>query len=471
MLKIQTTKAFSQWPIVFCSIAVILFYVPFAARFFMGDDWLWIGNAIRATENPSILFERPIYGYFRPLSLTLFSFFTSIAGTTPLFFGALNVVLHALNVILLYRVLEAFAVEHKLALLACFLFAFYYLNAPVVAWISTAPDLGVTALSLLVLLAVRRHVESPSIIRFLIIVTIAIAAVLIKESGIVTAGLYFLVLLANRQNPWNKKWLVYSLALTVICAAYLLFYFQGRSVVDKELVFGPHVFINLWYLTVYTFFPLSNRIADMLPEQFHWVLTIIKLTLTLALPAMIWYVFRKGEVWTKIFLGWLLLFVLTVSFFKWDVSLLTHYPERSASRYMYTPGLGTVVIGAWLLNSFWSWWPGLRTYRRRLIILMAGLYIAANAVIIYKVTAIYRFKQAQEKQIYNSLVRYCKTSSLELVNIHVPDFSVAPAVITSEKFLEAMLFVGTGREVDVDLEQQAFYFPEISGADAALCLG
>jgi hypothetical protein len=207
-----------------------------------------------------------------------------------------------------------------------------------------------------------------------------------------------------------------------------------------------------------------------MPEQLHWLLTTIKVIVTVAVPVLIWSVVKKGTHLSRLFLGWLLLFLATVSLFDWEISLFSLYPERSASRYMYSPSVGAVVIMSWLIRAVWNRWLKSRQIHRAVLIVLAILYVFTNAAIVYKVTAIYRFKQTQEKKIYNSLVTHFRESNADNVTIHVPDSQNAPAVLRAEMFPESMLLVGTGREVEVTIHNKEAEIYELLDSGSGLLL-
>ena len=64
---IETSSA--GWWQLFPPAVALLVYLPLLPRSFMGDDWLWLAQAQRALEDPTLFLSRPVYGYFRPLFL------------------------------------------------------------------------------------------------------------------------------------------------------------------------------------------------------------------------------------------------------------------------------------------------------------------------------------------------------------------------------------------------------------------
>jgi hypothetical protein len=201
-------------------VGAVLFYLPFLSRQFMGDDWLWLSNAKRALNDPIVFLQRPMYGYFRPLNMVIVFLWSHILGINAPLFSLVNILLHAGNVFLLGKVLDRLGVERMTRNLAVLIFAFYFLNSPAIEWISVGHDLWVTGLCLVFVLRLLKFIEQPRTSTFLQLFFIGLAATLIKESGFVTLGIFFMALLLKRKSPLAKEYRVYSLALAV---SYLAF--------------------------------------------------------------------------------------------------------------------------------------------------------------------------------------------------------------------------------------------------------
>jgi hypothetical protein len=124
-----------DWILIFTILGAAIFYLPFISKNFMTDDWLWLSNARKALSNPAIFFQRPMYGYLRPFNMIVVAILYKIVGLDSYILGLGNILLHAISIFLLSEVLKRFNVEERMRYLSCFIFAFYFLNAPTVAWI------------------------------------------------------------------------------------------------------------------------------------------------------------------------------------------------------------------------------------------------------------------------------------------------------------------------------------------------
>jgi hypothetical protein len=438
-----------------CVVGSILFYIPFAARFFMGDDWLWLATGIRTLHDPAMLLERPMYGYWRPLYSAWMALWMLLVGAHPWFYSLVSLVLHGLNACLLYSLLLRMGAARRLAAVAGGLFAVYYLNAPVVTWIAPAHDMIVTALGLVVCLTTLKYIETQKLVWYLAAILCWLLAALTKESGFVSIAPALLLLLLYGRSPFKTPALWPTLGIALIGAGYLIFYFSGRVYIDKELVLQPSALINLWYLLAYLIFPLSARVAAMVPSTLHLLLPVGKVVATVAVPVLVWFIWRKGETVLRFFALWSSLFVLPIVLFDWNVSLLSLYPERTVSRFLYTSNIGTMVLLGWGLVYLWRRLLGRLKGSKVLVVVAAALIVVLNGAVIYKITGKYRTGQSLDRQNYVTVTTAVESSNTSYLTIIVHEQDSLPQFIADTLFIKAMALVGAGREVSVHVSTVA----------------
>ena len=438
-----------------CIAGSVLFYAPFAARFFMGDDWLWLATGIRTLHDPGMLLERPMYGYWRPLYSAWISFWMLLVGAHPWFYSLVSLVLHGLNACLLYSLMLRMGAARQLAAVAAGLFAFYYLNAPVVVWIAPAHDMIVSALSLVVCLMTLKYIETEKPVWYMAAILCWLLAALTKESGFVSIAPALLLLLLHGKNPIKAPALWPTLGIALIGAGYLIFYFSGRVYIDKELVLQPSSLINLWYLLAYLIFPLSARVAAMVPSSLHLLMLAGKIVATVAVPVLAWFIWRKGETAVRFFALWAFLFVLPIVLFDWNVALLSLYPERTVSRFLYTSNLGSMVVLGWGLIYLWRRWISRLKSRKVLLVVAASLYVLVNGAIVSRITDRYRTGQSLDRQNYTTVTAVVEKTNTSRLTVIVPDLDSLPQFLADTLFIRAMALVGTGREVSVHVSTVA----------------
>jgi hypothetical protein len=438
-----------DWCLIFIIAGAALFYLPFIPKQFMGDDWLWLSNAKKALSNPAIFFQRPMYGYLRPLNMIVISFMYKIFGLNAYIFGLGNILLHCANIYLFSEVLRRFQVEDRVRYLSIIIFAFYYLNSPVITWIATGHDIWVTSMSLLFVLQILRVFDKPSFGGFLLAWALAFSAVLFKESGFVTLGLYFVIAYIKKRSPFSRKLIPYTVFLVITFLGYLVYYALTRTFADKQLEFGISTIVNLWYFTIYIFFPMAKRIAELMPNGLILFSQMIRIALTFSLPIISYFILRKGPALAKLFLLWIIMYISTIAIMKWDIGLFSLYPEETAGRFFYTANVGASVIMAWILVSTYNkidWSNGLN---KIISVLFISLLIAINLGVVYKTTRIYASRQAMVDNLINdlSVISPTLTDNDSLIVLVEKKHDPPVIILESEPHMEAIFYMNSNKVI------------------------
>jgi len=421
------------------AFGVALYYFPFISRQFIGDDWLWLTNAKAAMHDPILYLDRPMYGYFRPLNMLLTSIWLKLFGVSPYAFSLINILLHSVNTILLVELLRRFQIPVIHRNLAMFIFAFYMLNAPAIEWISVGHDLWVTLLCLLLAIRVFSLIERPRASCFLQILGLGLAATLFKESGIVSIGIYLLLLIMHDKNPFDRRFRAYTLLFAVVYTTYLVYYFQTRTVIDKELTIGLDNAVNMWYFLVHMVLPITARITQLVPDQLLWLLKVLKVTLTLSLPLGLWYLAKKGGKPLIFFIFWSSMFLSTIAVLRWDVGLFTLYPEKTISRFMYSATIGFSVAAGWLLWRLHSWLTRVNVSKWTGIVFLIT-FLGINLFATWQMSKLYFQNYKRSENLIRSFSEsLSELSQCQTVVIYHDEDD--PQVVRSGKHLRAILDV------------------------------
>jgi hypothetical protein len=401
-----------------------------------------------ASSDPSIFLERPMYGYFRPLNMVFIFIMLNLFGTNAWAFSLVNILLHACNIWLLWILLGRFNLSISVRNLSAFIFGFYALNASAIEWISVGHDLWVTGLSLLFAILILRLIEKPKFNLFLLCWTIGFMALLIKESGFVTIGIYFVLLILKGKSPFCRKFLIFTLIFMLTYLLYLYGYFITRTVADKELDLGAGALINLWYF-------ISKRIAGGFPAQYIWILKSIKIITGIAVPAILAYIFVKAKTGHRFFILWSIMFISTIAILKWGVNLFSLYPEKTAARFMYVAVPGMAVALSWILTTYFNKPVFKNIY---LVFLLTAFYVSGNFLITHRISQLYFNRQALTASIledFNTLQPILERS--HTLVILTEDVENTPQIVTSGKHLRGMIFVILNRELEVIVEEREDY--------------
>lgn len=447
------------------SLGAILFYLPFLSYQFIGDDWLWLANAKKALTDPSIFIERPMYGYFRPLNMVVVSIMEFVFGPNARVFSFLNILLHAINVFLLWMVLKKYDAPKDIRVLAPFIFAFYYLNCAAIEWISVGHDLWVTGLMLIFLVKLKTFIDQTNPKDFIIMFMIGWAAALFKESGLVAIGFYFAYFILESINPFSKKYFAFSMIYVVSYLTFLIFYFLTRTVADKQIELGIPIIINIWYFLVYLLIPLAKRVVDGLSGNSIIAIVIIRNALTFIIPLLLGYVYFKGSRIIRLFVIWPIFFLGTIAVFKWGVSLFTLYPNDPASRFMYTPFVGMAVVIAYLIV-----WVCNRILKLKINTIAAAtiimIFIAINFALVFIVSPIYFKQQALSQSVIDNIrMNWDTFRDVDSITILTDDLSKTEQIIASGEHLPAIILVIFGKPIGVKIYDLNTNVPNINVTD------
>ena len=142
-----------------------------------GHQFLHYDDNVYVTENPLVLggvswrgvvwaFTSPEAWYGFPLDWLSHMLDVQLFGPSPGAHHLVNVLIHALNVALVYGVLARMTAMPGRSAVVAAIFAVHPLNVEAVAWISERKELLSTLLGLLTLWAYTRYAQRPSVRRY-----------------------------------------------------------------------------------------------------------------------------------------------------------------------------------------------------------------------------------------------------------------------------------------------------------------
>ncbi len=203
-----------RWPLAL-ALVVLAFYLRCVYFEFLNwdDDPLLTNNPLTRSFSFANLL-----GLFRPgaipkeqlyIPLTYLShlFENSLFGLRPGVVHGINVLLHLLNTLLVYRLLKCLGASRLVGFVAALVFAIHPLQVEVVAWAMGRKDLLSTALALGALLCWRRWLRDFDRRDYFAAYTLWVAAMLAKPSMLVLPGLFVLLDFYCRDRVTRADWL------------------------------------------------------------------------------------------------------------------------------------------------------------------------------------------------------------------------------------------------------------------------
>jgi protein O-mannosyl-transferase len=339
-------------------IIVILGLIVFANCFFNGFVWddkaFIINNPDIHTFNPFALFGPNLFNsgsFYRPIPAIYFSFLYLLSGNSSFLYHFVQVMLHIVNVILLYYVFKSFF-KSTLALILSLFFLVHPMQVESVSFIAASISVLVFLFGMSAFLISKKTDLSNRSLAFIFL--LILCALFTKESGFL-----FVIIICVYRVLFHKKLrpLIFVLAGTI--PLYLAIRFGighvylasenlapiSRVVLSDRLQTIPEILF--YYLSTF-FFPVH-----LLVEQ-HWVVTSIGLD-TFYIPLFMDVLFislslyfgyrliNRNKTLVKIYLFFALWFVLGIGMhlqiFPLDMTV--------ADRWFYFPMVGLIgMFGA-----------------------------------------------------------------------------------------------------------------------------
>lgn len=262
--QIETTRPFSRSTTIHrLSLLVVLIataasYWPNLSDYFSTDDFLILAPARRLPAGSfiwnTLLLRGPV-PFWRPLLAPIYVVETGLFGLHPLPYHVVNLGLHLLITVLLYRLTRALSGSALTGLLAALLFGVSPTYAGSVAWMATLNELTAIVFYMLTLVLIVRAVQQPS--RSALFWAGAflcyLLALLAWEAAITVTPVLLLLLVCERglrQQRWRRL-LLEAIPFGLIAAGYCLFNWiaQVREANNRLLVygFGPHILQHYWW--------------------------------------------------------------------------------------------------------------------------------------------------------------------------------------------------------------------------------
>jgi protein O-mannosyl-transferase len=170
------------------------------------------------------------YDYFRPLLTLTFEVDKYVGGVQESFMHLVNILLHTLNVILVFMLARRFAIfvrreDILLPFLSAALFALHPLNTEAVNWIAGRADLLAGTFVFVSLICILAALERHSIIWGIAGVVALFGGSLCKETALfLIPGIFLLFIWRpfSDRNPWSGRWGLFALCFAVLGAYFTL---------------------------------------------------------------------------------------------------------------------------------------------------------------------------------------------------------------------------------------------------------
>ena len=348
----------------YIALAVILFlsflvYSPVLHNHLLAwDDNIYIkDNSLIYSINLKEIFSKNVMSNYHPITILTFAIEYHFFGLNETGYHAVNLLLHLLNVILVFYTVFYLSNKNWVALVAALLFGIHPMHVESVAWAAELKDLLYTFFFLASYLFYLRYLKEQHKKLYVFALLLFLVSLLSKAMA---ASLPAVLILTDyfKERKVNIRTLMEKVPFILLAIIFGIVAITAQkssgAIQDitvlsfpKRIIFASYGFITyLWKLFfplgLSAFYPYPIKIGEDIPPQFY-----VYLVLCIGLVVSVFYSIRFTK---KIFFG-LGFFAITIFLV---LQLLPVGRAVMADRYSYIPSIGIFYLAGEGINILWG---------------------------------------------------------------------------------------------------------------------
>jgi protein O-mannosyl-transferase len=455
--KIEEITSKSNFYLLVLLILTIITYWPTVHHgFFIWDDnVVALSPEVQNFSLPGIkkIFTTFQVGLYHPITSLSFMLDFAIGKGSPLFFHITNLILHLLNVIILFLFLKKNFANPVVAFIATFIFVVHPINVETVAWVSARKDLISTFFMLLSLLYYTKHCRKVISLKHYIILILLISLSVFSKIQTVIIPIIFLLIDYHNERKFNVEILKEKIPLLIpiILAGSINVIAQkdyGYLSYGSNYPFFEKIFLYIYAFSQYlfnTFVPV--KLSVFYPYPFkpsgEIILTDYIISSIFIFCCILLFV---NKIWRNrsLFFGvlWFFSAISIVIFVSWNREFII------TDRYSYFASIGLYIFCAFLISKWREQKKFVSTLSYTILSVYAlfFFFISIQRVSLWKSSELL-FKDASIKYMYSDIL----LNSLAAEEIKNGKFAEAlghldQAIAISPDFVDAIYNKGVAYE-------------------------
>ena len=318
------------------------------------DAYLFDNPFIRnfSLQGISAIFSNFYEANYHPLTTLTYLFEYRIYGLNPLPYHALNVLLHLVNIMLVYKLVEKLSENKLSALLVSLLFALHPMHVESVAWVSERKDVLYTLFYLGSLLAYHKYLASGMKSRHYWICLLLFVLSLLSKSAAITLPILLIAVDLYKKRKLNATMFLEKLPFLALAVLFgilaLLSQQQAFKPVSVSYTFIDRIFLFSYTISFYIVklvAPFSLSVMHYYPNTGGGALPWYYYASLPFLLIMVWLVVRRSDFRREKLFG-IFFFLIVISIMLQVVSV---GDTITAERYTYVSYIGLFFIaGQWI---------------------------------------------------------------------------------------------------------------------------
>lgn len=334
-------------------ICTTLAYIPIFQNEFTNhdDDRLIVNNpVIKTLDADTVLsyFSGYYDNLYQPVTLLSWAVNYQISGDEPWSYQLLNLLLHLLNVLLIYRLVRLLTKEHLTGIIAAAIFGVMTIHVESVAWMSERKDVLYTAFYLMSLVAYVQYIATSKIKHLLFSILGFALALMSKGQAISLVLVLPLIEYVMKEKTFAKRLLIAKVPFVLLAVGSAYITIQGVSASPityqsassfawyEHFAFGTYSYVLLFIKTI---IPFELTAFYSYPvEGIRWTHWLSIFPFVAVIIAAIR--FRKYKPWLVFGLLFFTVTILvTLKITPWQTG-----DFMTAERYAYVPSIGVCLL-------------------------------------------------------------------------------------------------------------------------------
>ncbi|HAS83518.1 MAG TPA: hypothetical protein DCS43_12830, partial [Verrucomicrobia bacterium] len=284
----------------------------------------------------------------------------SLSGVEPAALHRTNLLLHLINIILVYSCLLQLTGRRVIALATALLFALHPVHVESVAWVAGRKDVLSTPFWWAAILAYLAYARKPSVARYLAVLLLLVLGLMAKPMLMTLPAILLLLDIwplrrVSMDAPVNWRTVLIEklpLLMPVLVSVVITFHVQatGESLLDMETIslWGrfSNASVSVWRYIGSLLWPAN--LAVLYPHPGAWPILVTMLTLAASAAAMaVAWKQRQRCPWLLPCLLWYLITLVPV------IGLVQFGWHAMADRFLYIPAIGLYTLAAIGFDALW----------------------------------------------------------------------------------------------------------------------
>jgi tetratricopeptide (TPR) repeat protein len=296
-------------------------------------------------------FTKPLLAMYTPLVSISYAIDYKIGGLDPRIYHATNLLLHLLNISLLFFCVRLLTQRIEVAAIAALLFAVHPLNTGAVAPVSTRSVLLYSCFSLAAFLFYIRYLKNNFRSRYLVLTFVLFLMALLSKSAAVVLPLVLLLTDYYCKRKYDARSIVEKIpffALSLIFGILTVVFREDTGHMRTQYVFSvfDRVFLVGYSLIFYPFkvlFPVKLSAYYPYPAKIEGLLPLWFYLAPLVVAACVFLIYKLQNYRRELIFGALFFLINIILVLK----IVPYGGEFVCDRYAYLPSIGFFLIIGW----------------------------------------------------------------------------------------------------------------------------